>query len=333
MINIKLNRTISSNILLVVFIVFTGIVGGISDFFQKPTSFHKKSLPSQLFPEEKLSKIIGITIKNPLGEFKFYKNPLHSSTKWNIISPQTLPAKDNILANILTMLNKIKVKKVFPKDTINLSTFSLTSPLFSLSILTETGAEDIKFGLVNPIDNSTYIEHSSFKSIFHIDSLNTDVSSLNISDFIDSRIFKIEINNISNLTLYKGSAENNIISLMIKNTQQGWSGKKKLLNEKKTLMFLDHLVAMRSGQIIDEVSDEILEKIEKVIKKPLYTIILKDKNHRTSKYIISPIIYNLSELKIEKKQYFLIKNETSKFYQVVHKDNLKSFWKKERNLY
>ena len=215
---------------------------------------------------------------------------------------------------MLNVLKDIKIRKIYQQDPINKSNFSLDTPLIEIELFHENeSVNKLLFGLVNPIDNSTYVMKSGMEAIYHIDGLKDTLETFDFVNFIDSRIIAFDPDSIHSLSIHsvKNRRSRNKkkhqkkLKLSIKRNKNQWYGpkgtKKQILNTQKVLDYLTSLSSLKSSFILDEVSDKAKKQIERYLDSPLYILEVSDKNENAVTYKISPIITSLPGVKMEKR--------------------------------
>lgn len=284
-----------------------------------------------LFNQQMLADITEITLKNRLGSFVIKKNIAPNST-WNLTSPRSLKAQVKTVEKILYSLKQIKIRKIFPKDPIYILNFTLNSPQIEITLKNKGGTQQkLQLGLVNPIDNSTYGMLSNTEAIYHLDAMKYPLTTLDLSDFIDSRVFSFKPQNIASLKLYKGKKKNNNVQLYIAEQKNKWVNgiNKRPLNHSLVQQHIEKLTSFKGQIILDKMTKPLIEAIDKFKQAPLYTLeVKKDGQQTLLTYLISPIISSLPDVKMEKRQNFIIQASDSKHPFILHKETLFFFRKK-----
>ncbi|MBT3584176.1 MAG: DUF4340 domain-containing protein [Halobacteriovoraceae bacterium] len=332
---LKLNRnkSVLSSWLLAFFTLAMIISAGISTIFQAPKGDkHDLNRYRTLFQGNFLEGIRGIYLKNRLGEFEFLKNSGARESGWELLTPRNFPANPKAVARILDSLKNIKIRKIYQKDPINMANFSLDSPLLSLRLSLENGESiELEVGLVNPIDNSTYLMSSHQNAIYHVDALQFAMESLDLADLIDSKIFSIEPENIASLKIYRGAKRGNPPHLLLTKLNGQWGGKKNHpMPNAKVFKYLKKLASLKSTFILDKASEDLTKKLNKYLSTPLYTIEIEDLEKNSFTYNISTVINALPQIKMEKRTNFIIQASDRRYPYLVNKEYLRTFNKTEK---
>ncbi len=325
---VQTSRTKASNWLLISFILVVLVSAFITEFFQAPTEkTHVLNQYRRLIEDKKINQATSIIVKNSLGSYTLSKE----ADDWNLTKPRKLPANTKTTMMILSTLGDINIRKVYQSDTINLSNFSLDSSDMEFSLIDAKGARvDYILGLVNPIDNSTYIHIPQKEIIYQVDALKNTFESLDLSDFVDSKIFSQVLEETKKMRIYRNKKSSNNIQISFELKKDTWVDKN-LRGQDKTKVeaYLKKLFDLKSTLIVDKSSDELKVELNQMLEKPLYFIEATRKDGTVSTYTISHIINTLPDLKIEKRQHVLIKASDRKNIYLIHKDNLPMFSKRQ----
>ncbi|MFT6071189.1 MAG: hypothetical protein ACJAT2_001461 [Bacteriovoracaceae bacterium] len=327
---VQTSRTKASNWLLISFILVVLISAFITEFFQAPTEkTHVLNQYRRLIEDKKIEQAASIIVKNSLGSYTLSKE----DNDWNLTKPRKLPANTKTTQMILSTLGDINIRKVYQSDTINLSNFSLDSSDMEFSLIDAKGSRvDYILGLVNPIDNSTYIHIPQKEIIYQVDALKNTFESLDLSDFIDSKIFSQVFEETQKMRIYRNTKSSNNVQISFELKKDVWVDKN-LRGQDKTKVeaYLRQLFDLKSTLIVDKSSDELKKELNLMLEKPLYFIEVTQKNGTVFTYTISHIINTLPDLKIEKRQHVLIKASDRKNIYLIHKDNLPMFSKRQNS--
>jgi len=297
-----------------------------TELFRAPTLNSNQGLvPKSLFFQENMHTAKEVWLKNRLGEFHFKK----SEGRWNLIVPRKLPAEEKSLAVLFKTLKNIKIKKLYLKDPLTLSSFSLDTPLMEVKIIHEDGDQDeIKFGMIDSISNSTYLTVSDKNSIFQIDMLDYSLEKLDLTYFINPRIFSQSPMKITSVKIFQGKK----IKLSIDQKEGQWVGKNgRALAMPKVEKYIENLTNLKSDVILDEMPNKVRKRIHHYLSRPLYTLEILDEVGTKYTYNISTIINSFPNLKIERKQSFIITASNREHPYLLSKKYLKLFNKRDRS--
>ncbi|MGB0452228.1 MAG: DUF4340 domain-containing protein [Bacteriovoracaceae bacterium] len=297
---------------------------GFNQIFHRDSGSNESSeVFSSIFSKESFGDIQNISFKNRLSEIQFEKD---EKSNWMMISPRKVKAKVEILDRIFQGLEEIKVIRVYEKDPINLSNFSLEEPNLVIQLSNKEKSMTFKFGLVNPIDNSTYLTLEEDKVIYQIHSLGSRIETFGLASFIDAKIFSLEPEKLKSLAIYRGKSS----SAQLKLTQQksGWkSSTGRVVAANPVHQYIETLNKLSSSHIIDNISETQMKSFQEYLKRPSYKIEFVDKNNKKLQYVISLPLKSLPDLKIKYRQNVLVKASHLKYFYLFPKEALSNFQK------
>tara|TARA_R110002072_G_scaffold534_8_gene4272 strand:- start:23038 stop:24072 length:1035 start_codon:yes stop_codon:yes gene_type:complete len=333
LINLRSNRAVFSNWITFLFIFALALSAFFSEIFQAPE--HKDTHIDSLrlvFNQGDLENINQIILKNSLGNFHLEKI---SSDKWKIISPRNLPANLYVIENLLDTLKKLKIRNIYEKDKIYLANFSLNNPLFSLDLIYDSKKEvNVDFGLINPLDNSTYVSVSKQDAIYHIDGFQSNLTSLDLTSFVDTRVFNFDTMKIKKMKIFQGKGpKSKRPSLSLEKKDEVWIGSNgKTLDDNKVTEYLISLENIRSSIILDKISEKLLKKVNDYMEKPHYRLEFEMNNGDNIEIDMSGAIPNLPDLKLEKWQNIIAKSTNGTSPIILNKSNIRNIFIKESKL-
>lgn len=308
------------------------VAGGLfSELFQAP----KKGLTGlELYqnpvPESFLKNLDQLSLSNRLGEVILEKR--ENTQKWYLTSPRKLEANTKVINQITESLAKIKVKKLYQKDSINISNFSLSTPLMEINLT--SGRQKLKFslGIINPIDNSAYITLDHRSLIFQIEGLQYPIEGLNISDFINSKIVETPFDEIKKVELFFGKPHSRRF-LSIKRDGPLWlDSRGKELNTKTVEAFLEKFIGLKGQIILDKMNEETNKTLEKFWNSPQYSLVITDNSDKEIIYQFTSPVPAIPEVKVEKKQTISIISGSKEYPFLVDKNVLNYFSVREHKL-
>lgn len=275
-----------------------------------------------------LNEATQITIKNRLGSFTLSKD---SYNAWQLISPREYPATEATMTQIMDALSNLKIRKIYEKDLINTSNFSLDRPQLEITFdYKDKVSQTLQVGLINPIDNSTYLTFDKKKAIYHIDAITYPFEKLDIGQFIDTRIFSIELKQIASFALYRGKIDNSNLQLEFYHRDNNWEMKdNRVLEPQKVEEYLSELLTLKSQIILDKQTDALKEKINEYLATPYYVIKIVDNEKREYIYNVTWPLASLPDIKMEKRENFLISATDRKYPFLIHKDYFAIFQKRQ----
>ncbi len=305
------------------FIGVTIVALGLGLIFQTPgPSRRDVDRYRILFSPEELDGVVKLGLKNRLGQFTFEKSIEDGSGQWAMTTPRSLPAARGAIDKVLRQLREIRIRKMFPEDAINISNFSLDSPVSVITLQQSSGEETtLNLGLVNPIDNSTYVQVPERKAIFHIDSLPGTMESMDINEFIDSRVFLTqfpEIHAVKFTTDGKGRRP----KLALKRQEGQWLGEDgRTYDDEEVQEVLRPLLAIRAQVILDKVGVDTQTSLDKALSNPALIVEFEDEFGRSTSYAASlPMNAPLPEVKMEVRPYVVVRADGRHYIYLLGKD-------------
>ncbi len=335
MLNLQAQIQRPANWLMGIFLTVLLLTTGISEFFQAPSNQNTELTRYRtLFSNDDFANIKEVQLKNRLGQFHFTRVEDDPYARWSMVLPKKFPANDEVIKQLFNTLREVRIRKIFTYDAINVANFSLDAPLFEVALVAHDGSRKLlSFGLINPIDNSTYISTSAeTEAIYHIDAVHTNIAAMDMPDFVDSHIFSPKSAQVKTLKIFRGNA-NAALSFSLERGDRGeWHSKGRELDEAKTLQWLDELLLLKTMLIVDKSTPELDETIQKLLESPQYTVEIEDLNENVLTWTISQVINTLPDTRIERRSYVLVKASNRPYPYLIHKDQLRLFQPKEQSM-
>jgi len=289
-----------------------------------------------LFTDQDFQELSTIFIKNQLGNFQLEKQ----SDTWNLKYPKLAKVEDLFIEGFIETLKNIKIKKTFKPDPINMANFSLTTPLVEIVLIKQNAERQIiRLGLINPVDNSTYLTTTDQNIIYHIDALSTSLNALNLADLTESKIFSFNKDDLSSLKIFKGVKKIDKIFLAISKNAEGWGSREgSILNKVKVNLFLEKLLNLKSLSS-NSSNQDVLKNLKNAQILPLYTLEMEGSDHKMVTYSIYPITKDMLENELETEldskekstSLVLIKASNKEFPSIVTSDALNILEKNEKD--
>ncbi len=324
-----------ANWLMGIFLLILLLATGISEFFQAPTEQNTELTRFRtLFTKEDFANITELKLRNRLGDFHFSKVENDPYSRWNMVLPKRFPANNEVLKKLFETLKDLKIRKIFSYDPINIANFSLDAPLYEITLIGTDGKKKVlSFGLVNPIDNSTYVSNSAeTEAIYHIDAVQSDLASLDMTDFVDSHIFTPKSAQVKTLKIYRGSVSGTPAFQLQRGDRGEWISRGRELDEAKTLQWMDELLLLKTMLIVDKSTPELDDSVQKLIESPQFTLEIEDLNENVLTWSVSNSINSLPDVRVEKRAYVLIKASNRPYPYLIHKDQLRLFQPREQDM-
>lgn len=261
-----------------------------------------KQLIKNPIPPESLQKMNQFTLTNKQGTFVLKNNhpDLLVEGPWTMESPQKAKIKPVIMNKMISSLESLNVRSLHHQEPINMSSFSIDTPT---SIITWShpvyGELILKFGLVNPIDNSLYftlsLEKWIYQSTIPADSLDT----IGLNDLIDTEMIYIQTDILIRAEISKAPFGEPVLAL--ERINQQWQKRDgSIVSDAKVMQLFDRFHKIKSYMILDKVEGEDLKQLGKLQENPSYKLSLTYPD-RLENYFISPLIKSVGSIGLSNK--------------------------------
>jgi hypothetical protein len=320
-----------SNWVTLTFAIGIGVLFLAAEFLQyNPLSNYNENSSQNPIASDFLSNVTSIHLKNRIVDVKFVQK---SRNDWMITEPKSIPGSFEKINGILTSLASLKVNKIHQLEPLNQATFALDKPLAIVELESKLQEKmTVKLGLVNPINDSTYIEIPERNAIYQVSNFGLDISSLNFIDIIDARIFRYELNMLSDIEIYERRNSRPFINF--KNNNGYWDTPKyNTISQANTVKTLKELLNMKAFMILDQLDEEALKVVKKYERSLSWRVKIKEQSSQEEvEYKLSTYVKAIPGVKFDKRQYVLVFASNKDFPYLVHKDNLNSIMIKYSDL-
>jgi hypothetical protein len=328
-------RQLASNLVLLLFFIFVSVAALFSDIFKTPNKIESNVIEqAQLFTDQNLELTKTIMLKNKSGEYIFERDQSTSSLVWHMVSPKEISANSLFIEKLFISLTSIKVKKIYPDEKINVSNFSIDKPTSTLNLVDQNGKViTIVFGLMNTIDNSTYLKINGRKEIFHVEAPNVSLENATLLSLTESQIISIDIDMITAFKILPKNPKNSTSSLEINKRNEKWYDKDgSQLSNESTNAFLHELSSLRSSFIIENETKSQKRQISNLLKSSDYIVSITDNKNNTVRYNISPIIQEFSDIDLKNEEHFIVTVSNSNTSYIIKKEFQELFNRKSDSL-
>lgn len=316
------NRSLYSTVLTLVFFILLSVYLAFIEFFHDNQN-DKSALDLLRSPigEDYIARTNSIIFKNRLGKIVLNKK----QDNWFISQPQSLPANEKTISILLNSLVNFDVQTIHDKEPINIESFSLNNPIVSVELFTELDENTkIDFGLFNPIDNTSYIATTNSNIIYQTLSSQTVLQRFELGDFIDAKIFSMSQTDLASFKLYNYKNKDPMNNFTKQNNT--WATKKfRVVSNDKISTKLESILNIPTHLIIDQKDEKLRNFIENYLENPLHRITVTLNSGKKVEYKVSNLTQAIQELKIPKKQYFIMSASDRPYPFIVSKDYLPNF--------
>ncbi|MGE3610824.1 MAG: DUF4340 domain-containing protein [Bacteriovoracaceae bacterium] len=281
-------------------------------------------------PVNDLQHLKSLRITNKQGSFLLENTGADGNLKgpWQMIEPQSLKVKNDVISKIIDALNVIRVRNFHKLEPINISSFSLDNP--TLTLVFTTSADkifEIKMGLINPIDNSAYLSLSSQDQIYQIDPIEMALESYDLAQLVESKILALNSSSLASIEIY---GQNGLDLKILKKEQEWVDQNGTTLAGAKVNRFFENLEDVKSSSILDKLTPEQIELMKKSVATPIYTLKLIS-NQGVRNYLIGQINGQIPGINIPEDSYVLSSDEKNSFI-IIGREQLRIFGTKSSDL-
>lgn len=281
-------------------------------------------------PVAELQRLRSMKITNKQGSFDLLNQHPDGNLEgpWQMTSPQALVMKSEVISKIIEAFNVIRVRNFHRLEPINLSSYSLDNPTLTLMFTnSKEKSFEIKMGLINPIDNSAYMTISTQNQIYQIDPLEIQLESYDLSQLVQSKVLALNVESLVSLEIY---GESGLTMKLLKKEDQ-WLGDTGVdLASGKVTRFLERLEALKSTSILENLTPEQKELMDRATAVPLFSLkLITTQGVRT--YIVGEVKGGIPGTSVSGTVYAL-SGEERKSYVLIDKDQLRVFETKTTEL-
>lgn len=318
---LKTRNVISTWFSLFFFLLLLAYLGFI-EFFQDSQSDNMAlDLLTNPIQKSQLEKVSKLEFTNRLGQFVMIKE----SGSWLLQKPRIIPAKEETIKKIFLELKNLTIQTIHEYEPINFRSFSLDKPVVEMNLTSKDESINIKIGLINPIDNTSYLVVSGRDQIYQTSLFNYQLERLELSDFVDSGVFSMELANIKRFSLYQGSEStpNSVLELL----EGNWiSNKYNTIQNSSVESKLSSILEVKTYMIIDKMDDELQTFITNYTSSPLYRIQVDTQDGKRVNYTVTSLIKGIQELRVEARQYFIMTASDRPYPFLISKQYLDRFF-------
>ncbi len=324
----KITRYQIANLLIYFFVILVAITSLISIFFQKPLELVQNNESyAAVIGENEIDDASDLIFKNNFGTFIFTKNYQGGQNLWFMKSPREIIARNNAIEQITFTLKNLRIKKVLPKDDINMANFSFNNPLIEITLKDKIGrSNQISVGLINPIDDSAYILTNTNDLIYQVEMMDYKLEFMQLQDFIGLEAFAFDVDKLQSLTIYRGEKHQNQIQVKFYRTsyaEDTWMNKKNIqVGSEKVKNFIRRIHDIKTMIIIDRPNINQEEAMQKIFRNTSHTVEAKNFDGQIISYLVAPINKDLPDIKNSTQNMFAVSSFNKKYYHLITKESL-----------
>ncbi|HXH29234.1 MAG TPA: DUF4340 domain-containing protein [Bacteriovoracaceae bacterium] len=262
-----------STLLVLIFFFILLALGLVAEVFDTQiTEVDMAQVYANPVPVGELQHLRTLKLTNKNGEFLLQNTHPDGDLQgpWQILTPQPLKVKSDVIAKIIDALNVLKVRNFHKLEPINVTNFSLDNPTLTL-LFTNTFNKtyELKLGLINPIDNSAYLSLSTQNQIYQIEPLQIPLDAFDLTQLIDSKV--ISFNPETLLTFEVAGSKNPVLKLTKK--EDRWEDPAgSSVGPEKVKALLERIQNIKSYTVLEGLSEDQNATLRKAMVTPAQTI-------------------------------------------------------------
>lgn len=279
----------------------------LSDAFKTPIKGHAEFMDqARVFNNKELENIMNLSLKNKSGEYNFTRLDATSTSPWSMTSPRQISAKSVFIEKLFASLKNIKTKKQYPDDAANNSNFSLDKPTAILTLTDKKGNNIIlSVGIMNTIDNSTYMKISGRSGIFHVEAPSISLENTVLADLVESSVFDFDFKSIESFKIFKKSASTAQFDMHKKDGV--WvNAEEHPMDPKKVEETIEEFIKLKSSFILDEQTEAQKKQTQSLVSTPEYTVKVERSNKEVLIYQVSNVTATLPGVSLNEEPHFII---------------------------
>lgn len=273
-------------------------------------------------PVNELQKLKSLKLTNKHGTFVFENTHVEGNLEgpWQMLEPQALRLKSNVVSRIVDALNVIRVRNFHRLEPINITSFSLDNPTLTLMFTNFQNKNfEIKMGLINPIDNSAYLSLSTQDQIYQIDPIEMALEGYDLAQLVESKVLALNSDSLQSIEIY--GTEGLRLKVIRKETQ--WlDATGTVLSDSKLNRFFEKLEQIKSFMILDKLNNEQQIFMEQAMATPAYSLkLISAQGVRT--YVVAPVKGQIPGMNVVKGDTFALSTDEKQSFVLIDGDEAK----------
>jgi hypothetical protein len=322
-----------SNVVLLSFLLLVGITVFFTDAFKSQLKNKDEFIEQALvFNNKDLGKVTQLLLKNKSGEYAFERKNSTTDTTWHMTSPKDMSGSSVIIEKLFSSLMTIKTKKKLVDDKTNNSNLSLEKPTAILTLTDETGKSIlISVGIMNTIDNSTYLKISGRSGIYHVEAPSISLENVAIADLTKSSIFEFDAKKILGFKIYRKKSQT--AQFEVEKKDGAWlNAESKTLNASRVEDLLNEFINLKSSFVLDEQTDLQKKQTDALLSSGEFVVKVTMEDGQVLSYQIGSSTKGISEVPLNDIPHFIIVEAHAPVVYVVKKEFLNLFELKNERL-
>lgn len=325
-------RPTLSTVLVAFFFLMLLFLGLFAEVFEAETpEVDIAQIYANPVPVNELQKLKSLKLTNKHGTFVFENTAADGSLAgpWQMLEPQALRLKGDVVSKIIDALNVIRVRNFHRLEPINITSFSLDNPTLTLLFTNMRDKNfEIKMGLINPIDNSAYLSLSSQDQIYQIDPIEMALESYDLAQLVESKVLAVNADSLQSLEIYAGP---NLQLKLIKKEAQWFDQAGVILADAKVRKLFERLEQIKSYSILDKLNTDQQTFMEKVMSTPQFSLkLISGQGVRT--YVIAPLTGQIPGMNVVKGGSYALSTDEKQSFVLIENDEVKMLTTKPADL-
>jgi hypothetical protein len=325
-------RPTFSSILVITFALILLFLGLFAEVFESHTpEVDLAQIYANPIPVIELQHLKSLRMTNKQGNFLLENTHPEGKLEgpWQMVEPQALKVKDDVIPKIVDALNVIRVRNFHLLEPINIASFSLDNPTLTLTFKTfQDKSYEVKMGLINPIDNSAYLSLSSQNQIYQIDPIEITLESYDISQLVESRVLALNPESLVSLEIYTPTG----LEVKLLKKEELWVDQNGVsLDTNKVKKYFEKLEDLKSFTILDKLTIPQQAFMEAAMATPIYTLKLISAQGVRS-YFVSEIKNGIPGMNLSQSNFYALSSEEKKSFVLIEKEQLRAFTLKSSEL-
>jgi hypothetical protein len=312
-----------STILVIFFLVLLIFLGLFAEVFESQTpEMDVAQIYANPVPVSELNELKTLKLTNKHGTFVFENTHPKGDLlgPWQMLEPQSLRVRGNVVSKIIQALNEIRVRNFYHLEPINMTSFSLDNPTLTLIFTNSKNRNfEIKMGLVNPIDNSAYLSLSGQDQIFQIDPIEMALENYDLAQLVESKVLALNTDSLQSLEIYTPGGPG---LKLIKKGDQWLDQEGIILTDLKVFKFLEMIEEIKSFSILSNLTKEQEVFMEKTMEKPAWSLkLVSAQAVRT--YLIGELLSDIPGTNVFKNGTYALTTDEKQSFVLIDKEELK----------
>ena len=321
-----------STALVVFFFFILMFLGLFAEIFESQTpEVDIAQIYANPVPVSELQKIRNFKLTNKHGSFVFENtHPGGELTgPWQMLEPQSLRLKGDVVSKIIDALNVIRVRNFHRLEPINIASFSLDNPTLTLVFTnSENKNLEIKMGLINPIDNSAYLSLSSQDQIYQIDPIEMALESYDLAQLVESKVLALNTESLQSLEIYGSDG----LRLKLHRKEDQWLDQNAVVLEgNKIKKFFERVEQIKSFSILDKLSSEQQAFMETMMTTPVWSLKLIS-GQGVRSYVVGQIRGQIPGMNVVKADTYALSTDERESFVLIDKSELNILMTKSSEL-